>query len=178
MHNILKKIIEKKQSDLKFLEKHTNPFLQLFSYPQEDIRLIGEIKIASPTEKSLGDSTTLIQRAIEYERSEIDALSVITEKHYFKGNTQFIPQIKEKVSIPILQKDFVIDSYQIYESKFLGADALLLIVRFLDVKTLKQFVNLCKQLGIEPVVEIHNEEDLKKSVQINTSIIAVNARNL
>lgn len=179
MHNILKKIIEKKRQDLNSVKASARSFLNAIEHPHDGkIALIGEIKFASPTVKSLGDPFTLIQRAKDYEDAGIDALSIITEKHYFKGDTRFITQVKEKISMPILQKDFVVDPNQIYESAFLGADALLLIARLVDAKTLKQFVALSKQLDIEPVVEINNKEDLEKTIQTDASIIAVNARNL
>ncbi len=120
----------------------------------------------------------LVDRAVTYEKSGADAISFITEKKYFKGDTKYITELKIIISLPILQKDFVIDEYQIYEAKKIGSDALLLIVRYLDKKTLQSFVSLCQKLGIEPVVEINSEEDLEKAIATETNIIAVNARNL
>src|SRR6266700_1535424 len=105
-------------------------------------------------------------------------ISIITEKHYFKGDISFISKVKENVSLPVLQKDFIIDPVQIYEAKEAGADALLLISRLVTERQLQKFVSLCFSLGIEPVVEINNEEDLKKTITTKTNIIAVNARDL
>lgn len=123
-------------------------------------------------------SRDLLERVKEYELAGADAISIITEKHFFKGDLSFVSKVKEAVSLPVLQKDFVIDEYQIYESKQAGADALLLIARLVDGDMLSRFVSLTKQLGIEPVVEINDEKDLEKAVISGTNIIAVNARDL
>ncbi len=139
---------------------------------------IGEIKLASPTMSPIHSKIDIVKLGVEYEDAGFDAISVITEKHFFKGDTLFITQIKKKVKLPILQKDFVIDKSQIYEAKQIKSDALLLIARLVDEQTLIQFVSLCQKLGIEPVVEIQNHEDLYKAIATSTSIIAVNARNL
>ncbi len=128
--------------------------------------------------KSGGSSDEIIKRAIAYKKAGAEAISFITEKHYFKGDISFIPQLKKTVSLPILQKDFVVDEYQIYQAKIAGSDALLLIVRYLDIETLKHFVSLCQKLNIEPVVEINNKEDLAKAIETRTKLIAVNARDL
>lgn len=196
MHNILLQIIEKKKKDLFEQKKkvsmaemknrslssknslHSHNSFKQSILSTKDLALIAEIKLASPTAPSLGLESDSLQRAIAYEKAGADALSYITEKHFFKGNTTVIPRLKTKVTIPILQKDFVIDPYQIYEAKSLGSDALLLITRLIDATTLKHFVELCFAEGIEPVVEINDEEDLKKALVTPVSFLAVNARNL
>lgn len=205
MHTILNDIIEKKKLDLIEEKKKISlsslratclpagklakqslliesslrlPRRSFLSLRNDGIFIIGEIKLASPTEKFLGKKEDIITRAIAYQDAGVDAISFITEKHYFNSDISFIPKIKEKVSLPILQKDFVIDAYQIYQAKKVGSDALLLIARLVDSETLKNFVLLCQKLEIEPVVEINTEEDLEKAIATNTKIIAVNARNL
>lgn len=152
-------------------------FIKALVRDKNRISLIAEIKFASPTHTDLGKHEDVVIRAKEYKKSGAEAISLITEKHYFKGDGKFISQIKENVSTPVLQKDFVIDPYQIYEAKRFGSDALLLIARLVDGKKLKKFVDLCFSLGIEPVVEINNEEDLQKALETKTNIIAVNARD-
>ncbi len=189
--NFLEKIIEMKRLDFShktqvvgvsdnLVSKDSDSLRcrRVFARKNNKINLIAEIKFASPTNSILGSSKGLLQRAEQYEQSGADAISIITEKHFFKGDVSFIPQIKKHVTIPVLQKDFVIDEAQIYEAKQLGTDALLLIARLVDAQTLKQFVNLCFIVGIEPVVEINNEEDLQKAIETETKIIAVNARDL
>jgi indole-3-glycerol phosphate synthase len=145
---------------------------------ENSIGLIAEIKLASPNNPSLGSAADVLSRAKIYEESGANAISFITEKHFFKGDISYISQLKRTVGIPILQKDFVIDSYQIYESAKAGADAILLIARLVNTETLQSFVLLAKQLGVEPVVEINDQDDLKKAVTTDTAIIAVNARDL
>ncbi len=173
MHNIIKKIVEKKQEDLNQLKR--GGFLNL---SKNKIVVIAEIKLASPTISYLGSEKDIIKRALAYEEAGVDAMSVITEKNYFKGSSSFIPRLKKKVGLPILQKDFVIDPYQIYEAKIIGANALLLIAKIVSKETLIKFVSLCQEIGVEPVVEINDEMDLKKALATSTKIIAVNARNL
>ena len=173
MNNILKQIVEKKQKDLTILKQ--SKFIDLF---KNELAIIGEIKLASPTVTYFGSEKDIVERAISYELAEIDAISVITEKHFFKGSPEFISRIKKITNIPILQKDFIIDSRQIYEAKIIGSDALLLIAKIVSKKTLIKFVSLCQEIGLEPVVEINDDQGLKKALVTSTKIIAVNARNL
>lgn len=140
--------------------------------------IIAEIKFASPTNPNLGSPEDLLDRAREYQKAGADAISIITKKAFFKGDIGFVSQVKKVVKIPILQKDFVIDEQQIYEAAHIGSDALLFIARLVSKEKLKTFVLLAQKLGIEPVVEVFDEEDLKKAVAINTRYIAVNARDL
>lgn len=194
MHNILLDIVKKKQKDLSEQKKTFLPddlqrkaaemisasnFMNAFLHLNDDeMAIIAEIKLASPTSLFLGSESAISQRAIAYEQAGSDVISVITERHYFKGSTTFIPKLKTKITIPILQKDFVIDTYQIYEAKTLGSDAILLIARLVEEDLLKIFVNLCLDLGVEPVVEVHDDDDLKKALTTKTMCIAVNARDL
>ena len=184
--NFLEEIVRLKKSDLisntqkiSLSDKQSNvSFLELFKNNRRKTVLIAEIKFASPTKPQLGSSKDLLKRAKEYENAGADAISVITEKHFFKGDVSFVSRVKEAVRIPVLQKDFVIDRMQILEAKQIGSDALLLIARLVDTKTLQRFVDLCFEMGIEPVVEIASDEDLAKAVATRTNIFAVNARNL
>ena len=173
MHKILKQIVEKKQEYLNGLKR--SRFLNL---PENKMAIIAEIKLASLTVPYLGSEKDIVKRAVDYKQAGADAISIITEKHFFKGSPDFIPRLKAKTDLPILQKDFVIDPYQIYEAKIIGADALLLIAKIINKKTLINFVALCQKIGIEPVVEINDESDLKKALGTSTKIIAINARNL
>lgn len=143
-----------------------------------DIGLIAEIKLASPTERQLGEKGDLLDRLQAYQNAGADAVSIITENRFFKGNPQLVTTAKRSILLPILQKDFVIDDFQIDESHRLGADALLLIAKIVDKDKLRRFVKLCKDKALEPVVEIDNMADLEKAVESGTDIIAVNARNL
>ncbi len=202
MNRVLGKIITKKREDLtekkrklslEKLKKYKGKkqmlgasFYRAIAEAISDPAVIAEVKfaspsngIASPPKADRNDiNKDLLGRVKDYESGGADAISIITEPYFFKGSVDFIEKVKEAVKLPILQKDFVIDEYQIYESKQVGADALLLIARLIDKKTLKRFVEFCFAEGIEPVVEIFSEEDLEKAVATKTRFIAVNARDL
>lgn len=150
----------------------------LTNLQKNSLAIIAEIKLASPTHKHLGNEGEIVNRAKQYEQAGANAISVITEKNIFKGDPRFIAEVKQTVPLPVLQKDFIFNSRQVYESKKAGADALLLIAKILSEKDLIFLVDLVKKIGLEPVVEINSEDDLKKAVVTQTDIIAVNARNL
>ncbi|MBU0999795.1 indole-3-glycerol phosphate synthase TrpC [Patescibacteria group bacterium] len=196
MHNKLEDIIIKTREDLirrkkqiplsklkKLTGKHFNHLNRLFAKAIKNpkngsIAIIAEIKLSSPSEKYFGSTENIQARAKEYEQAGTDAISVVTEKHFFKGNPAFVRQIKDAVSLPVLQKDFILDQYQLFEAKIAGADSILLIARILSEKDLVCLVGKTKQLGITPIVEIQNIEDLEKAQASKTEIIAVNARDL
>lgn len=192
----LEKIVQLKKEDLVKEKKNRNYSSNTFSVrsknlnssrfvrtiaeaaKQKRIALIAEVKFASPTSPNLGPAEDLLKRVTEYEKAGADAISIITEKHFFKGSLDFVTQVKKIVKIPVLQKDFVIDEYQIYQAKEIGSDAILLIARLVDAEALKQFVDLALKIGVEPVVEINDDKDLMKAITTKTNIIAVNARDL
>ena len=201
MHNILQKIIAQRKKDIeeakkKFYSSSEDPEIvegdesrsktidssRLTSFARTiknaGFAIIAEVKLASPTEGRLSSTGDLVSRVKQYEQGGADAISIVTEKHFFKGDIGFVSQIKKITHVPVLQKDFIIDEYQIYEAKTVHSDALLLIARIVSKKKLQQFVTLSQKLGIEPVVEIHNQEDLQKAVATKTRFIAVNARDL
>ena len=140
--------------------------------------IIAEIKLASPSAGDLADESQVLEIAQEYKEGGADAISIITEKYFFKGDVNFIKQVKEETDLPVLQKDFIVDPYQIYESRAFGADALLLIAKIISPDQLKKFVDLSLELGVEPVVEINDRLDLENALQTKTRIIAINARDL
>lgn len=140
--------------------------------------IIGEIKLVSPSYGVLDVEKNIESRAVCYERLGLDAISVITEKTRFRGDPSYVSRVKKVSHLPILQKDFVTRESQIYESKALGADALLLIANIVSLRTLCHFVSLCLKLQIEPVVEIYDERDLEMALASQATHIAANARNL
>ncbi|MGB9780874.1 indole-3-glycerol phosphate synthase TrpC [Caldanaerobacter sp.] len=141
------------------------------------VAIIGEIKRASPSKGIIKEEFDLVEIAKTYEKAEVDAISVLTEKRFFKGEDGYIPQVKKVTTKPVLRKDFVIDEYQIYESKFLGADAVLLIVAILKDK-LKNFCDIAKQIGLDVLVEVHEEEELETALKAGCDIIGINNRDL
>lgn len=178
MHNLLLGILEKTKKDLLKKNKKSDRFMSALKKVKNKSALIAEVKFASPTSPHLGSSNQLVKRVKEYQRAGANAISIVTEKHVFKGDISYVSKIKKVVDLPVLQKDFIVDVYQIHEARNVGADALLLIARIVTKQELARFVSLCLSFGIEPVVEINNMSDLIKARATQTRIIAVNARDL
>lgn len=143
----------------------------------ENISIISEIKKASPSKGVILKNFNHIEIAKIYENISVDAVSVLTEKNFFKGDDSYINDVRKVNLKPILRKDFIIDVYQIYQSKAIGADAILLIVSILKHK-LKEYYDLARSLGLQCLVEVHSEEELKIAVESGCSIIGINNRNL
>ncbi|MDR3049280.1 MAG: indole-3-glycerol phosphate synthase TrpC [Elusimicrobiota bacterium] len=143
-----------------------------------DISFICEIKKASPSKGLISKDFRYKETALAYQGADADAISVLTEPDFFLGGAQYLKEIKEIVKIPVLRKDFIIDAYQIYEAKTIGADAILLICAILDFETLKFFLDTAHSIGISCLVEAHNEQELNMALKANAEIIGVNNRNL
>jgi indole-3-glycerol phosphate synthase len=143
----------------------------------DGINVIAEIKRASPSRGIIRGEIAPADIAKLYEKGGADAISVLTESKYFMGDDKFIREVKEVVPCPVLRKDFIIDEYQVYQSKALGADAVLLIVAILG-SGLKRFYNLAKSLGLECLVEVHDEYEMDIAVTSGAEIIGINNRNL
>lgn len=141
------------------------------------IGLIAEVKLASPSKGKLTDHTFQEIAGI-YAQSHADAISVLTDKKYFNGNIDYLKQMRSLTSKPVFRKDFIIDSYQVYETLLALGDAFLLIAAILSTAELKEFLLLGKQIGLESIVEVHNEEDLEKALNAKADIIGINNRNL
>lgn len=181
MHTKLEEIISKTRQDVNNRKQVSsdNGFYHAIQSPKHgSIAIIAEIKFASPTEPDLGSHDQLLSQVLEYEKAGSDAISIVTEKHFFKGDPKFVSEIKQAIILPVLQKDFILDKYQIYETAKNGADAILLIAKLLSKNQLIRFVEIAKDLHLDPVVEINSEEDLQKAQTSGTKIIAVNARDL
>jgi len=144
---------------------------------KEGISIIGEIKQASPSKGIIKEDFDSVKIAKVYEKVDVDAISVLTEKEFFKGDDNYIREVKKVSSKPILRKDFIVDEYQIYESKILGADAVLLIVSVLGHK-LRDFYNLSKSVGLDVLVEIHDRQQLEIALEAGCDIIGINNRDL
>ncbi|HJO95497.1 MAG TPA: indole-3-glycerol phosphate synthase TrpC [Victivallales bacterium] len=140
--------------------------------------IIAEVKKASPSAGIICEDFKPVQIALDYEKSKADAISVLTDKVYFKGDISYLIEIKKSVDIPVLRKDFIISEIQIYESKIAKADSFLLIARILTESQLNEYVLIARSLNIEPLVEIHDMEDLEKALSADASIIGINNRDL
>jgi indole-3-glycerol phosphate synthase len=142
------------------------------------IAIIAEIKKASPSKGTLTDKFDHLEMAMQYQAGGAHALSVLTDKKYFFGDKTFLKDIKELTHLPILRKDFIIDEYQVYESRVLGADALLLIVRAVSKTQLSELYQCAKATGMAVLVEAHSEEEVEVANEIRAEIIGINNRDL
>ena len=188
--NILEKICNSKKIEIAKLKKTVEyknkitiskrrGFLKrLLKIDVNNFNLIAEIKRSSPSRGEICKEFNLNQIAKDYEEAGASCLSVLTEKKFFKGDINYINKVKKIVDLPILRKDFIIDEWQIYESYFFGADCILLILAILDDKNAKLFYEISKELGMDVIVEVHNDEELDRALNLNIDCIGINNRNL
>ena len=144
----------------------------------EDIAFICEIKKASPSKGVIAEDFPYLTIAKDYEAAGAAAISVLTEPFWFKGDDRYLREIADTASLPLLRKDFTVDSYMIYEAKVLGASAVLLICSILDQKTLAEYIGVAHSLGLSALVEVHDVDELKMALRAGARIIGVNNRNL
>jgi len=152
------------------------PFERALAAP--GLSFICEVKKASPSKGIIAADFPWLQIALEYEAAGAAAISVLTEPDYFLGSDQYLREIAAAVVIPTLRKDFVIDPYQIYEAKILGAKAILLICALLDAETLAEYIKIAGELGLSSLVEIHDEAEAEQAVKAGAKIIGINNRDL
>jgi len=143
-----------------------------------ETRIIAEVKKTSPTADFGGKTLDAISISKDYESAGADAISVLTEPEFFSGSMEDLVNIKRSVRIPVLCKDFIIDPFQIFEARAAGADAILIIAAILDSYELKDFISICRVVGITPFVEITNESDAEKALNIELELIGINCRDL
>ena len=140
--------------------------------------IIAEIKKASPSAGIISENFDPVLKSKEYESFGASALSILTEEDYFLGNIKYLMDVKAITSLPILRKDFIVDEYQIYESKLIGADCILLIASILNDEELKNFSEIAERLKLDYIIEVHDEEELQRIKHFSNAIIGVNNRNL
>mgnify|MGYP001581883543 FL=1 len=195
MNNILKKICEDKKLEIEILKNKCslNSLKKLLSDKiiKRDFKsdivnssierknfIIGEIKKSSPSAGEIINSYEPVEIAKIYERAGIKAISILTEKNYFKGEIDHLSFIKQNTNIPILRKDFIIDEYQLYESKVYQADVVLLIVSILSDDQLNKFLEIANDLNLDCIIETHDESEIKRALKLNYPILGINNRNL
>ncbi|MDO5540942.1 MAG: indole-3-glycerol phosphate synthase TrpC [Eubacteriales bacterium] len=175
---------EKKNISLSLLQRqaeempHSEEFLFKKALAGEDISFICEVKKASPSKGIIAEEFPYLQIAKEYEAAGASAISCLTEPYWFLGKDEYLKQIGEKVSIPVLRKDFTVDEYMIYQAKVLGASAVLLICAILDDSQLKAYGQLARELGMSALVESHTEDEIERALKADAEILGVNNRNL
>ena len=190
--NILKDILDNKKEEVLLLKKSfpigqikegiiqkNYPVKSLFdSLSKNKINIIAEIKKASPSKGVILEDFQPLKIAIDYETGGASAISVLTDENFFQGKIDYLTAIKSVVTIPLLRKDFIIDEYQVYQSKFYGADAILLIGKALGFSELKDLSSIAIEQDLDILYEVHDEDDLEKGIKLGFNIFGVNNRNL
>lgn len=158
---------------------HAKPrdFLKAIHRPGR-LSIIAEIKYASPSKGQFGQRASVAAIAKQYQAARAQALSVLTDRPFFHGAPEYLAQARRAVRLPILRKDFIIDEYQIYESRALHADAILLIAGLLSATQLKRFLVLASKLGLSSLVEVHDQSEVRKSLVAGSRVIGINNRDL
>jgi indole-3-glycerol phosphate synthase len=145
---------------------------------QQQCAVIAEIKKASPSKGVLRERFYPSDIAISYEAAGATCLSVLTDQTYFKGDSEHLKQAKAACQLPILRKEFIVDAYQIYEARAMGADAILLIAACLSREQMQAFEAVAHELGLDVLVEVHNQAELQAALSLNTPLLGINNRNL
>ena len=155
------------------------PFFERLSQPgPPGVNIIAEIKRASPSKGNIRIDLDPAEYARRYEDGGAAAISVLTDEQYFKGSFDDFSAARHAAELPMIRKDFIVSSYQIYESALLGADAILLIVRILSEQQIKDYLDLCKEIGLDVLVEVHSEEELETATNAGAVLVGINNRNL
>lgn len=164
----------KKKAESKVKGEHN--FLKALS--KEGLNFICEIKKASPSKGIIDEKFDYLSIAKEYEKAGASAVSVLTEPKWFLGSNEIFKEVRNVLGLPMLRKDFTVDEYQIYEAKLLGADAILIIVSITSLENIKKYLEICENMGLDALVETHNEEEIEIALEAGAKIIGVNNRNL
>jgi len=190
MHKVLSLIIEAKKKKIEVLKKNQEAMLSLvkkaptpISFREAikrpgKISFIAEIKQASPSFGILRQNFSHLELAKTFKDSGVNAISIVTEEDFFLGKINYIEEVRKEVNLPVLRKDFILDEAQILESRAAGSDAVLLIMAILNEEKLKSLYAYAKELGMDVLVEVHTEKELKKVMKMGVDIIGINSRNL
>ena len=195
MKNMLQKICEdkkifiekeKKKKNINFLIKNTskknkvNDFKKAFdkALKKKKIPVISEIKKKSPSQRKINKSFSQVKIAKNYQRNGAVCLSVLTDEKYFEGSLNHLKAVRKITNLPILRKDFIIDSYQIIESKYSGVDCILLIMAALEKNHAKELESTAIEYGLNVLLEVHNEKELDQALDLKSNLIGINNRNL
>ena len=195
MKNILQEIVKYKKVEIEeskkliskeSLEKKIKSALHSKSFFGELVKkneegkagIIAEVKKASPSKGVIRENFNHLQIARDYEKGGAACLSILTDNPSFQGSSQYLKDIRGITNLPILRKDFMIDVYQVYESRSWGADCILMIMKILDNKDLSKLVSVSKDLGMDILFEINSQEELERLLPFNPKMIGINNRNL
>ena len=188
MHKKLIEIINTKKEEVKDLKRDgirsiadDLPAMRNFQKAllnKHRVNLIAEIKFASPSAGIIREITDPCEIASKYESAGASAISLLTDKIFFHGDIYNLPLLKRSLNVPVLRKDFIIDEVQVKESSIYGADAILLIVRILSKRQLKDLIQASRELGLSQLVEVHSKEDIENALDCGAEIIGINNRDL
>ncbi|MDD3013045.1 MAG: indole-3-glycerol phosphate synthase TrpC [Candidatus Gastranaerophilales bacterium] len=170
--NELKNICRKLTSSKSLIEK-----LKLAS-SRNKLALIAEVKKASPSKGLIRKDFDPVAIALAYQNAGASSISVLTDEKFFQGSIQYLKAVRNTLDLPILRKDFIIDPYQIYQTRAIGADIILLIASALTPEKLKEFYILSRKIGLEVLLEVHDKQELDLALSIGAEIIGINNRNL
>lgn len=170
------KDLDKIKNEANAKDKKNHSFY--FSLDKNNFNFIFEVKKASPSRGLISSNFDYINIAKNYEKSGASCISVLTEPKYFLGSDEYLTNIKKEVNIPILRKDFILYEYQLYEARLIGADAVLLIAKILDLDTIKKYIKILDNLGLDYILEVHNKEELDKALLASPRVIGINNRDL
>lgn len=192
--DFLSQIIEKKQQEVEQARKlipesrlkaaareagARRPFFARLAAPgPAGANIIAEIKRASPSKGAIRMDLEAAELARTYERAGAAAISVLTERSFFQARPNDLQVVRGAVSLPVLRKDFIICAYQLYETAAMGADAVLLIVRALSRETLRKLLDLCRELCLDALVEVHSDEEMVEATRVGATLIGINNRDL
>lgn len=145
---------------------------------KRETALIAEVKKASPSKGLIRGDFDPVKTARSYESAGTDCVSVLTDTEYFQGSTDYLRQVRAAVGVPILRKDFTIDPRQIYEARMIGADAVLLIAAILSKPQIREYLGLAEDLGLDALVEVHDDAELETVLELDAALIGINNRDL
>lgn len=171
-----KKSLNRIRAEAEALPKQNRGFKKRLS--GSGINFITEVKKASPSKGIISKEFDYLHIAKQYEQGGAAAISCLTEPQFFLGKDEYLKAISKAVQIPVLRKDFTVSAYQIYEAKTIGADAVLLICSLLETEVLKEFLTIADDIGLDALVETHDEKEIEKALLVGADIIGVNNRNL
>lgn len=186
MHDMLLKIIKDmgfeedsdKQLSFDKIQKREDSNFNIAEFLKQDFITIAECKKASPSKGVIVKDYNPVNIALDYQACGAKAISVLTEKNYFLGSLEHLKEVKKKVTIPVLQKDFILQESQIIDGFIAGADLILLIVACLSQEKLESLYFLAKELKMLPLIEVHNQEELKRVLYLHPEMIGINNRDL
>jgi len=145
---------------------------------ESGVSIIAEIKRRSPSKGLLNENPDIRELTMQYEKAGARAVSVLTEERFFQGTVDDLICARDNTNLPILRKDFILHEYQVWQSRTIGADAILLIAAILPAPKIYELYSLSKQIGLEVIIEVHSDEEIKKILPLNPEIIGINSRNL